>query len=44
MAELFAEERQGLKAQWNRGETADTEALRMALKRYRSFFERLLNT
>ena len=44
IAELFAEERQGLEAQWNRGDAADTEALRMALKRYRSFFERLLST
>lgn len=44
IAELFAEERQGLEAQWNRGSDVDTEALRMALKRYRSFFERLLST
>jgi len=44
IAELFAEERQGLEAQWNRGGDVDTEALRMALKRYRSFFERLLST
>jgi hypothetical protein len=38
----FADERQRLEAQWGQGEAPDTEGLRMALRRYRSFFERLL--
>lgn len=42
MARVFAEERQRLEAQWDNGEDAETEALRVALTRYRSFFERLL--
>jgi hypothetical protein len=31
-----------LEEQWDRGEEASTEDLRIALKRYREFFERLL--
>lgn len=38
----FAHARSGLEAQWARGEDASTEDLRVALKRYREFFERLL--
>ena len=38
----FAAERESLEEQWNRGEEASTEDLRVALQRYRSFFERLL--
>jgi hypothetical protein len=38
----FADERQRLEGQWGQGEEPDTEGLRMALRRYRSFFERLL--
>jgi hypothetical protein len=38
----FADERQRLEAQWGQGEEPDTEGLRMTLRRYRSFFERLL--
>jgi hypothetical protein len=38
----FAREREGLEQQWNQGEEASTEDLRVALQRYRSFFERLL--
>ena len=38
----FAEARTRLEAQWARGEEASTEDLRVALKRYREFFERLL--
>jgi uncharacterized coiled-coil DUF342 family protein len=44
LAETFAEERRSLEAQWARGEDVSTEDLRMALQRYRSFFERLLAT
>jgi hypothetical protein len=42
VAEVFAEERGKLEGQWSRGDEVDTEQLRVALKRYRSFFERLL--
>ena len=38
----FAEARSRLEEQWARGEQASTEDLRLALKRYRAFFERLL--
>lgn len=40
--EVFTRERSGLESQWNRGEDADTENLRVALRRYRAFFNRLL--
>jgi hypothetical protein len=43
LAETFAGERQNLEAQWSRGEEASTEDLRVALQRYRSFFNRLLS-
>jgi hypothetical protein len=39
----FAEARSRLEAQWARGEEASTEDLRLALKRYREFFQRLLS-
>ncbi len=38
----FSEVRSRLEAHWARGEEASTEDLRLALKRYREFFERLL--
>ena len=38
----FASTRSGLEQQWSRGEDASTEDLRVALKRYRDFFDRLL--
>jgi hypothetical protein len=38
----FSEERSRLETQWDRGDDASTEDLRVALTRYRSFFERLL--
>jgi len=38
----FAETRSGLEEQWKKGEKASTEDLRVALMRYRSFFQRLL--
>ena len=43
LATVFADERGKLEEQWSRGEQADTESLRVALQRYRSFFERLLS-
>lgn len=42
VAEIFAQERSNLEQQWSRGEDVSTEDLRVALKRYRSFFDRLL--
>lgn len=44
LAEGFAQERDRLEAQWDRGEDISTEELRVALTRYRSFFQRLLAT
>jgi hypothetical protein len=38
----FAQARSGLEEQWSRGEQVSTEDLRIALQRYRDFFERLL--
>ena len=38
----FSAARSRLEAQWARGQDASTEELRLALRRYREFFERLL--
>jgi len=43
LADSFATERQSLERQWSSGEQASTEDLRVALRRYRSFFDRLLS-
>ncbi len=43
LAQTFTDERQALEAQWSRGDDVSTEDLRVALQRYRSFFERLLS-
>jgi len=43
LAEVFSEERSRLESQWDRGEDVSTEDLRIALQRYRSFFDRLLS-
>lgn len=40
----FADARSALESAWRAGEDASTEALRQALRRYRSFFDRLLST
>ena len=42
LTETFADERTALEGQWGRGEQVSTEDLRLALQKYRSFFERLL--
>ena len=39
----FSDARSRLEAQWARGEDASTEDLRLALKRFREFFQRLLS-
>jgi hypothetical protein len=38
----FSQARSRLEEQWARGEEVSTEDLRVALRRYRDFFERLL--
>jgi hypothetical protein len=43
LAKGFAGERQRLESQWDRGTEVSTEDLRQALRRYRSFFDRLLS-
>ena len=43
LAEVFAAERSKLEGQWDQGENVSTEDLRLALRRYRSFFGRLLS-
>lgn len=43
LAEGFATERANLEKQWDSGDNVSTEDLRIALQRYRSFFDRLLN-
>jgi len=42
LAASFNDARSTLEEQWSRGEDVSTEDLRLALQRYRSFFERLL--
>ncbi len=42
LAQSFDAARSGLEAQWSSGADVSTEELRLTLKRYRSFFERLL--
>jgi len=44
LAETFARERANLERHWDQGGDASTEDLRLALQRYRSFFQRLLST
>lgn len=39
----FREERSSLEEQWEQGDDVSTEDLRVALTRYRSFFNRLLS-
>ena len=43
LADVFAEERARLEREWDRGDSVSTEDLRIALRRYRSFFDRLLS-
>jgi len=42
LAEVFASEREKLERDWDSGDDVSTEDLRVALRRYRSFFDRLL--
>jgi len=43
LAEVFADERANLEHAWAKGDDVSTEDLRVALRRYRSFFDRLLS-
>ena len=43
LSEIFAEERSKLEHEWDRGDSVSTEDSRVALRRYRSFFDRLLS-
>jgi hypothetical protein len=43
LAASFSNERERLESQWDRGDDVSTEDLRVALTRYRSFFDRLLS-
>ena len=43
MAATFSNERSTLEQQWDRGDNVTTEDLRVALQRYRAFFDRLLS-
>ena len=42
LAKTFSDERTSLESQWEQGADVSTEDLRVALQRYRSFFDRLL--
>ena len=43
LTQVFARERATLEGQWTTGDDVSTEDLRIALRRYRSFFHRLLS-
>ena len=43
LAQNFSEQRNNLEHQWDASDKVSTEELRVALTRYRSFFERLLS-
>ncbi|CAN5238053.1 hypothetical protein BH09ACT13_BH09ACT13_16280 [soil metagenome] len=43
LAETFADERASLEEQWGQDDDVSTEDLRVALQRYRNFFDRMLS-
>jgi hypothetical protein len=43
LTEVFTTERTRLEGEWGQGKDVSTEDLRQALRRYRSFFDRLLS-
>ncbi|HYT68757.1 MAG TPA: hypothetical protein VEL51_20195 [Vicinamibacterales bacterium] len=43
LSQVFADERRQLESQWEKSDKISTEELRIAMRRYRSFFERLLS-
>jgi len=42
LEDSFNSAREGLERQWDRGDQVSTEDLRVALRKYRAFFDRLL--
>lgn len=42
LTEMFSEERGRLEGEWSRGDNVSTEDLRIAMQRYRTFFDRML--
>ncbi len=43
LTDVFSQERANLEREWGSGKDVSTEDLRQALRRYRSFFDRLLS-
>jgi hypothetical protein len=43
LAQSFSDQRTALENQWEKSDKVSTESLRLALRRYRSFFNRLLS-
>ena len=43
LSQVFTDEKNMLEKQWDLGDSISTEDLRVALKRYRAFFHRLLS-
>jgi len=43
LATTFADHKRSLEGQWSAGEEVQTEELRVALRQYRAFFDKLLN-
>ncbi|HXH21789.1 MAG TPA: hypothetical protein VNN10_07150 [Dehalococcoidia bacterium] len=43
LTQAFSRQREGLEEQWQRGGEPSTEDLRLAIQRYRTLFQRLLN-
>jgi len=43
LAQVFSSQRGQLEGQWGKGQDVSTEELRLALRQYRSFFDRLLS-
>ncbi|HWO59618.1 MAG TPA: hypothetical protein VNO31_06250, partial [Umezawaea sp.] len=42
LATTFADHKKSLEGQWSQGEQVETEELRVALRQYRAFFDKLL--
>jgi hypothetical protein len=43
LTKMFTAQRDDLESTWTKGDDVSTEDLRLALQRYRSFFDRLLS-
>jgi len=43
LTQIFTDERNRLEHEWDRGDSVSTEDLRVALRRYHAFFDRLLS-